>query len=115
MIKAVLLDLDNTLLHNPDRLWVAAFREQWDRHFAARHAIEGASEALRVAIHRLTGEGTTYRSNAAAMLDALSQELPLAREDLSAAIAGLLRRRLHLPQKPHIARRRGGATGRERC
>ncbi len=87
MIKAVLLDLDNTLLHNPDRLWVAAFREQWDRHFAARHAIEGASAALRVAIYRLTGEGTTYRSNAAAMLDALSQELALAREDLSAAIA----------------------------
>ncbi|MDE2748710.1 MAG: HAD-IA family hydrolase [Chloroflexota bacterium] len=88
MIKAVLLDLDNTLLHNPDRLWAAAFREQWDRCFAERYAIDGASAALRGAIHRLNGERAAYRTNAAAMLDALSLELPLARDDLSAALAG---------------------------
>ena len=47
MIKAVLLDLDNTLLHNPDPQWVAVFHAQWDRYFATRYGIEDASSALR--------------------------------------------------------------------
>ena len=88
MIKAVLLDLDNTLLRNPDRRWVAAFRQAWDRHFAERYHIYHASNALRHAIGRLNREPASYRANADTILDALALELPLAKAQLRAAVAG---------------------------
>jgi FMN phosphatase YigB (HAD superfamily) len=88
MIKAVLLDLDNTLLRNPDTLWVAAFRESWDLYFAERYGIENASAALRNAIGCLNGQPPSYRTNAAVMLDALSSEMPLAKDGLSTALSG---------------------------
>ena len=88
MIKAVLLDLDNTLLHNPDEEWVAAFRQQWDRHFAQSCGIDHASSALRNAIGRLNREPATGRANADIIFEALSLELPLTGAALSAAIAG---------------------------
>ena len=87
MIKAVLLDLDNTLLRNPDRQWVANFRQAWDRHFAARYGIEEASEALRHAIGQLNREPATYRANADTILDALALEMPLGNAELRAAVA----------------------------
>lgn len=88
MIKAVLLDLDNTLLRNPDRRWVADFRQAWDRHFAERYHINHASNALRHAIGHLNREPATYRANADTILDALAVEIPLAKAELSAAVAG---------------------------
>ncbi|MCY3833234.1 MAG: HAD-IA family hydrolase [Chloroflexi bacterium] len=91
MIKAVLLDLDNTLLHNPDPQWVAVFREQWDRYFAKRYGIQDASAALRAAIRCLNSEPPSYRTNATVMLDALCSEMPLSRDDLSGAIADFYR------------------------
>ncbi|MCY3976516.1 MAG: HAD-IA family hydrolase [Chloroflexi bacterium] len=87
MIKAVLLDLDNTLLHNPDREWVAAFRQQWDRHFDTCYGIENASSALRNAIDGLNSEAPAYNTNAATILDALAVEMSLERERISASIA----------------------------
>ena len=91
MIKAVLLDLDNTLLRNPDAQWVAVFRAQWDRYFARRYGIEGASDALRAAIGYLNSEPPTYRTNADLMLDGLCGETPLSKDKLSAAIGGFYR------------------------
>ena len=91
MIKAVLLDLDNTLLRNPEREWVASFRQQWDRHFEARFGIKNASGALRSAIGSLYCEPPSYQSNAATMLDALAIELPLTRNELSTAVDGFYR------------------------
>lgn len=86
MIKAVLLDLDNTLLRNPDREWVAAFRQQWDRHFAARCGIKSASSALRSAIGCLNREQPSTITNAATIIDALTIEMPLTRDELRAAV-----------------------------
>ena len=86
MIKAVLLDLDNTLLHNPDREWVAAFRQQWDGHFDNHYGIENAASALRNAIGCLNSEPPAYHTNAATILDALTVEMPLTREEISTAI-----------------------------
>lgn len=91
MIKAVLLDLDNTLLHNPDDEWVAAFRQQWDRHFADRCGIEAASRALRYAIGCINSEPASYRTNADVIQDALSSALPLPAAALSAASASFYR------------------------
>lgn len=87
MIKAVLLDLDNTLLHNPDREWATAFRQQWDLHFAKSYGIERASSALRSAIGRLNRGSATYRTNADMIHETLALETPLAEAALSAAIA----------------------------
>ncbi len=91
MIKAVLLDLDNTLLHNPDREWAAAFRQQWDWHFAKAYGIEGAAGALREAIGSLNREPTSYRRNAEKILTALSLALPLPDAALASAIASFYR------------------------
>jgi len=91
MIKAVLLDLDNTLLHNPDVEWVAAFRQQWDRHFADRYRIEQASSALRYAIGCINREPASYRTNADTILEALSTAMPLADATHTSAIASYYR------------------------
>ncbi len=99
MIKAVLLDLDNTLLHNPDREWVAAFRQQWDLHFAESHGIKYASSALRNAIGCLNREPATYRKNADIILDALSLEMPMTDAALSAAIASFYQGNYHRLRK----------------
>ena len=95
MIKAVLLDLDNTLLHNPDIEWVAAFRQQWDRHFADRFGIKQASSALRYAIGCINHEPASYRTNADTILAALSSAMPLSDATLSAAIASFYRDNYH--------------------
>lgn len=87
MIKAVLLDLDNTLLHNPEREWVAAFRGEWDRHFLQRYGIENASAALRGAIGCLNREPPSYLTNSAVLHDALVAELPLTEREVAAAVA----------------------------
>ncbi len=87
MIKAVLLDLDNTLLHNPDREWVAAFRQQWDGHFDTRYSIENASGSLRNAIGFLNSERPSYLTNAEAMLASLASEMPQTEVQLSTAVS----------------------------
>ena len=54
MIKAVLLDLDNTLLRNPDRDYVYAFRESMARVFA--DVTDGdVVSALRLAMRQAPG------------------------------------------------------------
>ena len=99
MIKAVLLDLDNTLLHNPDAHWVNVFRQQWDQHFAAQYGVEKASRALRQAIGCLNREPATYRTNADTIFAALSSELPLTQAELSAAISSFYASRYRLLQE----------------
>ncbi|MCY3778822.1 MAG: HAD-IA family hydrolase [Chloroflexi bacterium] len=86
MIKGVLLDLDNTLLHNPDRQWVQAFRQGWDRHFAKCFGISRASDALRSAIGRLNAKPESSVTNAELILDTLVCEMPISREEISAAL-----------------------------
>ena len=78
MIKAVLLDLDNTLLHNPDRQWVQTFRSGWDQHFEEGYGISRASEALRSAIGRLNENGDSCRSNAELLQESLCGRLALS-------------------------------------
>ena len=86
MIKAVLLDLDNTLLHNPDRQWVQTFRQGWDRYFQERHGIVRASDALRSAIGRLNQDGDFCLSNAEVMEEELAKRLSLPCEEVARAI-----------------------------
>ncbi len=86
MIKAVLLDLDNTLLHNPDCQWVLAFRQQWDRHFADCYGVNNASDALRKALACLNSTPEPYLTNAEVTLDGLAREMSLSKKEISVAL-----------------------------
>ena len=86
MIKAVLLDLDNTLLNNPDRRWVQTFRQGWHQHFEARYGITQAADALRGAMARLNEGGDNCLSIADLIHDELSSRLSLSPEELSRAL-----------------------------
>lgn len=55
MIKAVLLDLDNTLLHNPDVAFASRFVQLWNDFFAAQ-GISDAATYLRESIQQATNE-----------------------------------------------------------
>ena len=87
MIKAVFLDLDNTLLHNPDRRFSAAFRQQFDRYFSSCFSIEDASTALRTAIRAISSDSCNNATNTQVMLDSLSAALSLSRAETAAALA----------------------------
>ena len=50
MIKAVLLDLDNTLIHNPDMAFARAFLERMNAFFSDELGIQQAGQAFRRAI-----------------------------------------------------------------
>lgn len=86
MIKAVLLDLDNTLLQNPDRQWARTFSQGWDRHFEDRYGIRRASDALRSAIGRLNQNGDSCLSNVEVMEEELARRLPLPRGEVERAL-----------------------------
>ncbi len=87
MIKAVLLDLDNTLLHNPDRQFAEAFRRAFAAHFSDCYGIERAAEALRPGIKQLNAERNTAKSNAEVILENLAGELSLPEEMVAAALS----------------------------
>lgn len=61
MIKAVLLDLDNTLLHNPDVAFASRFAQLWDQHFSA-HGISDGVSLLRKSIQQATNGQIHTRS-----------------------------------------------------
>ena len=85
MIKAVLLDLDNTLLHNPNRRFSAAFRQQFDRHFSSCFGVEDASTALRPAIRAISNDSCNYATNTEVILRSLSAAFSLSRTETVAA------------------------------
>ena len=86
MIKAVLLDLDNTLLRNPERQWAQTFSRGWDRHFEEGHRVTGASLALRSAFGRLKRKDDPCLSNADVIKDELAARLPMPRDELERAL-----------------------------
>ncbi|MEO1287392.1 MAG: hypothetical protein AAFV93_06460, partial [Chloroflexota bacterium] len=70
MIKAVLLDLDNTLLHNPDHVFAKAFLDLFEQHF--RNAgYDAPSQKLRSAIQAMGHEQTGQHTNQQVLIDQL--------------------------------------------
>jgi len=47
MIKAVLLDMDNTVLKNPDRAFATAFLTKFEQHFETNLAVQGSALVFR--------------------------------------------------------------------
>jgi FMN phosphatase YigB (HAD superfamily) len=70
MIKAVLLDLDNTLLKNPDMAFAQAFLEQFEQHYK-QVGINNAAANFRRAIQVMGAGQTGQQSNRALILEFL--------------------------------------------
>lgn len=70
MIKAVLLDLDNTLLKNPDRAFAEAFIDIFETHFTSA-GYDAPSQKLRDAIQIMGHQQTGYFTNRQVLLDVL--------------------------------------------
>lgn len=86
MIKAVLLDMDNTLLHNPDARFAGAFRRLFDDFFLGEFAIEGSIDALRAGFANIGRDLVNCPSNAQALVDCLAHWLPLGYDDAAQAL-----------------------------
>jgi FMN phosphatase YigB (HAD superfamily) len=63
MIRAVLVDLDDTLIHNPDADFAAAFLNLADAFLAPRLKLQNVQAALRYAIQQLTEERLLIENN----------------------------------------------------
>lgn len=86
MIKAVLLDMDNTLLHNPDARFASAFRQLFDDFFRDEFAIDNSIHALRAGFANMGRDLANCPANAEAMVDCLAHWLSLAHDDADHAL-----------------------------
>ncbi len=87
MIKGLLLDLDNTLLRNPDRQFAAAFTARFERHFLDEFGLAGGAEAFRRGILAVHDGAQGRLSNAEMLLRCLADGLRLPVETASAGLA----------------------------
>ncbi|HSF71114.1 MAG TPA: HAD family hydrolase [Methylotenera sp.] len=85
MIKAVLLDMDNTLLVNPDIIFAKAFLEQFDQHMKQQLQVEQASVGFRQAIQRMSQARDGSESNIALILRTLCEFMQRDTETIQAA------------------------------
>lgn len=87
MIKAVLLDLDNTLLWNPDRQFARAFLASFERHFVDEFGLAGGAEAFRNGIRAASEGAQGQLTNAVLLLRCLADGLRLPIDAASAGLA----------------------------
>ena len=87
MIKAVLLDLDNTLLHNPDRQFAYAFRQAFDVHFLDCFGIDKLSQSFHRAIQTLGRQRDMMTANADLIIAGLAQALQVADESVQETLS----------------------------
>lgn len=73
MIKAVLLDLDNTLIENPDMAFAQAFLEQFEQHYS-KAAVNGAAGNFRRAIQAMGDKQLGQNRNRKLILDFLGAD-----------------------------------------
>ncbi len=86
MIKAVLLDLDNTLLHNPDRQFADAFRQAFDAHFLDGFGRASLSPSFHSAIQILSRQRDMMTANAEVIIACLAQALQTSSEAVQKAL-----------------------------
>lgn len=75
MIKAVLLDLDNTLLDNPDHKFAVAFRRALAKHLEEQTGRAAADGAFRNAARKLNEQRHIVSSNDEVMTACMAAEL----------------------------------------
>lgn len=83
MIKAVLLDLDNTLINNPDRKFAFAFLNAIEAEFVDTAGIPGAAEIFREALRSMSGERNARSTNTELIVDIFQQRTGLDTEEIT--------------------------------
>ncbi len=82
MIKAILLDLDNTLLHNPNMAFAFAYRDALEQYFERQYGIRGMGAALQHAVRSAHKQQNAERSIQDYVLDSLAAALQQPRNIL---------------------------------
>lgn len=83
MIKAILLDLDNTLLHNPDKGFAIEFLRRGDNFFRESWGNRLFSSAFRAAIQAMrAGQPPHRHTNKAITQEVISRESELPESDV---------------------------------
>jgi HAD superfamily hydrolase (TIGR01549 family) len=86
MIKAILLDLDNTLLHNPDRCFAQAFNEKSRLFFMQRWGFDSFPAVFKQAIQAMGSRWPLDYTNTGITVKILSLQAGI---DISEATSGL--------------------------
>lgn len=84
MIKAVLLDLDNTLLINPDRAFAVAYLRIIDEFFEQRLNLLHISTYLRETMQSLTGQRKLTQTNLELLLETVAAGSSITTENINA-------------------------------
>ncbi len=82
MIKAVLLDLDNTLIHNPDRAFATAFLHHFDIFFEARTQQKHLAKHLIAGVKAQNETRAPQDTNFQVMINAVLGQLTLGESEL---------------------------------
>lgn len=85
MIKAILLDLDNTLLINPDKDFARAFLEGVTSHFQHHHGVDDGAHIHRASLKRLGDLHDSTQTNAARMMAYFQRESGLSADETRTA------------------------------
>lgn len=86
MIKAVLLDLDNTLISNPDYPFALAFLNQVEGFFRARLGIQGAAQHFRDFIKRAQQQTVRSANNHQLLIAILREKFGIDHKTLHDAL-----------------------------
>jgi HAD superfamily hydrolase (TIGR01662 family) len=86
MIKAVLLDMDNTLLANPDVAFAQAFLAYFDDHLQQTLSIDNAGQLFRQVIQQLSTERAGNESNTAFTIRLLSDATDYSADEITNAL-----------------------------
>lgn len=87
MIKAILLDLDNTLLNNPDHTFAVEYLKAADRFFARHWGYSNYQTAFRAAIQAMAAPDKSHQqSNYALTVEALAQDTGLPEHEVDAGL-----------------------------
>jgi HAD superfamily hydrolase (TIGR01549 family) len=86
MIKAILLDMDNTLLHNPDVAFAKAFIEAANAYFQRNWGYDGFRSSYRRAIQQMNeiGRLATDQTNYDFILKAFAEDTGLPEHEIDA-------------------------------
>lgn len=91
MIKAILLDLDNTLLVNPDSVFAPAYLQLADQFFGRSWTAHRFSQAMLSAMHAMTGARDMRQSNLQITLEIIERAVERSRDEINEATAAFYR------------------------
>ncbi|NJL56303.1 HAD family hydrolase [bacterium] len=85
MIKAVLLDLDNTLIHNPEQAFARALMDAVETFFHQQYHITGVAQALSAGVKAQQHMRPPRQTNEALMQAIIARQVPLSAAQIAEA------------------------------